>query len=112
MELLAGIQSRTSPLKLTLPGPTPAHLKQIIKAGTRAPDHGRLRPWRFIVMEGDARGKLGDAMAHSLRTRIPNSTPEHLDAEFGKSMRAPMIILVGAKISKGKRFPRSNRSAR
>ncbi len=102
MELLEGIQSRTSPLKLAAPGPTEAHLQQIIRAGTRAPDHGRLRPWRFLIVEGAAREKLGDAMANCLRARIPNSTQEHLDAQRAKVMRAPTIVIVGAKISKGK----------
>lgn len=102
MDLLEGIQSRTSPLKLAAPAPNAAQLEQIIRAGTRAPDHGRLRPWRFTVLEGAAREKLGEAMANSLRTRVPSSTQEHLDAEKGKAMRAPVVILVGAKISKGK----------
>jgi nitroreductase len=102
MDLLAGIQSRTSPLKLTSPGPTEAHLQQILRAGTRAPDHGRLRPWRFLVVEGAAREKLGDAMANCLRARVPASPQEHLDAERNKAMRAPTIVVVGAKISKGK----------
>jgi len=102
MELLEGIQSRTSALKVTAPGPTEAHLQQIIRAGTRAPDHGRLRPWRFTILEGAAREKLGDAMAECLRARTPNSTPEVLEAERRKVLRAPTIIVVGAKISKGK----------
>lgn len=102
MELLEGIQSRTSPLKLTSPGPTEAHLQQILRAATRAPDHGRLRPWRFLVIEGAAREKLGEAMANCLRARVPNAPQEHLDAEKGKAMRAPTIVVVGAKITKGK----------
>ena len=102
MELLEGIQSRTSPLKLTAPGPSAAQIEQIIRAGTRAPDHGRLRPWRFAVLEGDARKKLGDAMANCLLARLPQSPQEHLDAERNKVMRAPTIIIVGAKVSKGK----------
>lgn len=102
MDLLEGIQSRTSPLKLGAPAPTAAQLEQIIRAGTRAPDHGRLRPWRFTVFEGTAREKLGNAMADCLRSRAPNSPPEHLDAERAKAMRAPTLIVVGAKISKGK----------
>ncbi|HVF16711.1 MAG TPA: nitroreductase family protein, partial [Steroidobacteraceae bacterium] len=102
MELIEGIESRTSALKLTAPGPTRKHIEQIIKAGTRAPDHGRLRPWRFIVIEGDARKRLGEAMANILRSKMPDATPQQLDAEAGKAMRAPTIIVVAAKIAKAK----------
>lgn len=102
MELLSGIESRTSALKLSAPGPTREHIEQIIHAGVRAPDHGRLRPWRFVVLEGAARERLGDAMARMLREKIPQATAEQLAAERGKVMRAPTIIVVGAKISKGK----------
>lgn len=102
MDLLEGIQSRTSPLKLAAPAPNAAQLEQIIRAGTRAPDHGRLRPWRFTMFEGAAREKLGGAMAECLRSRVPNSPQEHLDAESRKALRAPVVIVVGAKISKGK----------
>lgn len=102
MDLLEGIQTRTSPLKLTTPAPSAAQLEQIARAGTRAPDHGRLRPWRFAVFEGAAREKLGEAMANCLRSRVPNSPQEHLDAEKNKALRAPTVVVVGAKISKGK----------
>jgi nitroreductase len=102
MDLIEGIESRTSALKLTEPGPTPPHIERIIKAGIRAPDHGRLRPWRFVVIEGDARKRLGEAMANVLRAKMPDASPAQLDAEAGKVMRAPTIIAVGAKISKAK----------
>lgn len=102
MELLAGIESRTSALKLSAPGPTRGHIEQIIHAGARAPDHGRLRPWRFIVLEGDARARLGDAMANVLKRKFPEAQPAQLDAERGKPMRAPTIIVVAAKITRSK----------
>ena len=102
MDLLTGIESRTSALKLSAPGPTREHIEQIIRAGTRAPDHGRLRPWRFVVLEGDARARLGDAMADMLKSKFPEAQPAQLDAERGKPMRAPTIIAVAAKIAKGK----------
>src|SRR5262245_48042307 len=102
MDLLEGIASRTSALKLAAPGPTREHLEQIIRAGTRAPDHGRLRPWRFVVLEGAAREKLGDAMAEILRAKQPQATSEQLAAERNKVMRAPTIIVVAAKIVAGK----------
>ena len=102
MDLIEGIDSRTSALKLAEPGPTREHIERIIKAGTRAPDHGRLRPWRFVVLEGEARKKLGDAMAGLLKAKLPDATEAQLAAEAGKPLRAPAIIAVGAKISKGK----------
>ena len=102
MDLIEGIHSRTSALKLAEPGPTREHIEQIIKAATRAPDHGRLRPWRFIVLEGDARRKLGGAMAELLKKKMPDAQQSQLDAEAAKPLRAPTIIAVGARIFKGK----------
>jgi nitroreductase len=102
MELMEGIESRTSALKLSAPGPTRAHVEQIIRAGTRAPDHGRLRPWRFVVIEGDARRQLGEAMASILQAKMPDAPQSQLDAEASKAMRAPTIIVVAAKIAKAK----------
>lgn len=102
MNLIEGIHSRTSALKLSDPAPSRADVEQIVKAGTRAPDHGRLRPWRFVVLEGDARKKLGAAMADLVRQKIPDAPSSQLEAEAAKPLRAPLIIAVGAKISKGK----------
>ena len=101
MDLLSGIESRTSALKLSAPGPTREHIERIIGAGARAPDHGRLRPWRFVVLEGDARKVLADAMAGLLQSKMPTATPEQLDAERNKPMRAPTIVVVAAHITKG-----------
>ncbi|MGH8176090.1 MAG: nitroreductase family protein [Steroidobacter sp.] len=102
MDLFAGIESRTSALKLSAPGPSREHIEQMIHAATRAPDHGRLRPWRFVVLEGAAIQKLGDEMARMLQAKMPQATPEQLNAERAKPMRAPTIIAVAAKITKGK----------
>jgi nitroreductase len=102
MDLLAGIESRTSATRLGEPAPDRERLTRIIAAGTRAPDHGRLRPWRFVVLEGDARRKLGDAMADMLLARMPGATPDQLEGERRKPMRAPTIVVVAAHTTKGK----------
>src|SRR5690349_17216947 len=47
MDVLTAINSRASAKSLGEPGPTPAQLETILSAGVRAPDHGRLSPWRF-----------------------------------------------------------------
>ena len=46
----------------------------------RAPDHGRLKPWRFVVLEGEARSTLADAMAELLQRKAPQATQAQLDA--------------------------------
>jgi nitroreductase len=96
MDALQAINSRVSAVKLTTPAPSAGHLEIILKAGTRAPDHGRLAPWRFIVIEGAGLGTFGDAMAEMRRQRYPDSTDDELDSERRKPLRAPMIVAVAA----------------
>ena len=62
MLLLTGMDTRSSAVRLVEPGPGRAELRRILAAGVRAPDHGRLQPWRFRVLEGDARRGLGEAL--------------------------------------------------
>jgi len=58
MELLAAIDTRSSAARLSGPGPTPEHLARILDAAAHAPDHGRLRPWRFIVVDAGFEGRV------------------------------------------------------
>jgi nitroreductase len=102
MELLEGIQTRVSAAKIAAPGPTQEQLNIIMSAGLRAPDHGRLKPWRFVVLEGAERARLGNAMAELLRKKAPHCTDAQLDGERAKPMRAPTIIVVAARTTKGK----------
>ena len=66
----------------------------LLRAGARAPDHGRLRPWRFIIVRGEARELLGDVMAEALRASKPDTPSEALDRERRKPSRAPAILVV------------------
>jgi len=100
--LLDAIHARKTARQLSTPGPTREQVEAIIQAGMCAPDHGRLRPWRFIVLEGDARKALGDAMAESLQSRMPEASPARIDAERSKPNRAPTIVVVAAHITLGK----------
>ncbi|HEX4302187.1 MAG TPA: nitroreductase [Rhizomicrobium sp.] len=79
---------------MTGPGPSPAQLDTILTAAARAPDHGKLFPWRFIVFEGDARRRMGDLLATSLLETEPQSGPERLDQERHRFLRAPVVVAV------------------
>lgn len=77
----------------------------MLRAAARAPDHGKLRPWRFIVIAGSARRALGDVLADALRKREPGLPESAIDKERGKPMRAPLIVVVAAHTRDHKSVP-------
>jgi nitroreductase len=95
-DVLDAILNRSSATKLVEPAPDRAQLETLLRAAARAPDHGRLAPWRFAVMQGEARAILGEAMAELTRERTPDVAPEVLDGERRKALRAPVIVAVAA----------------
>ena len=95
MELIKAIYTRQSIGKVR-PDPVPRELvEEILDAGATAPNHRRLRPWRFVVLTGNARMRLGDLMAQAILERNPGAIPEQLDVERRKPLRAPVLIAVG-----------------
>lgn len=87
-----------SPRLMKDPGPTAEQLQTLLQAGARAADHGRLRPWRFSVFQGEARARLGDLFAQARRQRDPSATEDDLNRERDKPMRAPLVLAVAAAI--------------
>ena len=74
------------------PGPSKKHLAQILQAGARAPDHGKLFPWRFIVFEGKGRDRAGDILAEVMQAEGERS--KQVEEERGRFLRAPVVIGV------------------
>ena len=105
MDIFTAIDTRSSSLKLVEPGPTREQIERLLAAAARAPDHGKLAPWRFSVLEGNARVALGDAMADALRAKKPDVSDAQLAAERGKPLRAPTIIAVAAHLTRGHKVP-------
>ena len=98
MELLTAIDTRASAARLTQPGPTTEHLARILAAAGRAPDHGRLRPWQFIVLDGDLREKFSLAAALAKRARLPAMSEEQFSTERDKIIRSPTVVIVGCTV--------------
>ena len=69
MDALDAILTRHTvpPAKMGPPGPDEAALRRILEAGAAAPDHGQLRPWRFLVVRGAGRARLGELFAAFVR---------------------------------------------
>lgn len=102
MELLI---DRCSAVKLTEPGPTDEDIELMIMSAVRAPDHGRLRPWRFFVIRKEIREKFGELLALHLLRKAPSASPELLDNERRKAFRSPLIVVVAQKARANDKIP-------
>jgi nitroreductase len=105
MEVLDVLLERVSPTSLVEPGPTQEQLQKILVTGASAPDHGRMKPWRFVLIQGDARLRFGDLMAQSLARREPDTSDVRLEVERKKALRAPIIIGMAAALRDNPKVP-------
>ncbi|MEP6656297.1 MAG: nitroreductase family protein [Betaproteobacteria bacterium] len=105
MDALEALTTRTSPLGLTEPAPDEAALASILRAAARAPDHGKMRPWYFIIVAGPARAAFGKVLAAALHRREPDALEATLDKERDKPLRAPLIIVVAARLREHRNVP-------
>lgn len=97
--------SRASAKLLGEPGPSDAELAEIFKAAVCAPDHGKLRPWRFYVVRGNARRNLSELFVAGVTRRNPGATEKEIEKEREKPLRAPLTIAVVAKTVIGHKVP-------
>lgn len=96
MDVLEAIHTRRSVSKVK-PDPVPrAVIEQLLAAAVQAPNHYNVRPWRFVVLTGRGRERLGEVMAEVFRRKFPQIGPEALEKERAKPLRAPLVIAVGA----------------
>lgn len=75
---------------LAEPGPTPTQLDTLIRLAARAPDHGKLGPWRFVVIEGEGRARAGEAVASVME----NVNDDRRKFEARRFQLAPVCVMV------------------
>jgi len=92
--LLAALAARrnTPPRRLAAPGPDQETLRDILMAAACAPDHGRLSPWRFILIPAGKRAGLGAVFVEALLHREPGCGEEALAAAHGRAFHAPCLM--------------------
>jgi len=95
MELFETIYTRHSVSKVKADSLPRDLIEKLLDAGNRAPNHYKVRPWRFIVLTGNARNQLGDVMAAAQHERQPELPAANLEKTRGLPLRAPLIIAVG-----------------
>jgi nitroreductase len=76
------------------PGPSPDELNEILAIGTRVPDHGKLTPWRLVVIEGEARIAAGEKLAEIAKRNNPALDEASLANERRQFLPAPVTIGV------------------
>jgi nitroreductase len=87
------------------PGPDAAELADLLTIGTRVPDHGKLTPWRLIVIAGDARAAIGERLAAIQRRRNPGLDEQSLDNERRQFLPAPLTIGVLSSPKPSEKIP-------
>lgn len=76
------------------PGPDRATLATMLTIAARVPDHKKLAPWRFIVIEGEARARFGELLARVCAVNEPEASTTRLETERGRFLRAPVVVAV------------------
>ena len=104
MELLL---NRNSHPRLMDPAPCGQALERIYLAALRAPDHARLKPWRFIECSGQGLKDLGQLFAKAELERHPEASQEELYRLSQQPLRAPLVIAVAAHLQQHPKVPAS-----
>ena len=99
-EVLAFLARRRSASALSLrsPGPSDEQLKDLLTLAARVPDHGKLAPWRFIILDGEGKTALASKLEAIARTR-PDGP--RLTAKLGKLKAPPMGVAVVSRTVTG-----------
>ena len=103
-EVLEWLAYRRSASAATLagPGPTAGQLEQILRLAARVPDHGKLAPWRFVVLEGEHKTSFCAALRAIAQDR---ADPEKALAALGKFAPAPTAVAVISRVTPGHKVP-------
>jgi len=100
VEFFDVVFSRRSHGRLAAPAPSDDDLRVILQAAAAAPDHGSLRPFRFVVLAGSAKDAFGEVLARAYLARCQAGGVDPVkakeDKERTKLGRAPMVVVVAA----------------
>ncbi len=94
------------PDRLTAPGPSAGELDTILTIASRVPDHKKLAPWRFVIIEGEARALLGEVIAEAcVAAEKEPPSPVRLETERARLTRAPVVIAAISRVTQNRGAP-------
>ena len=91
--------------ELEPPGPSSEQLSRLLTIAARVPDHGKLAPWRFIIIDGPERRKFGEIMGAIARQENAEISQARLEAECGRFEQAPVVVCVVSKVVDHPKIP-------
>jgi len=101
MSLVESLRRResTSAKYLTAPGPSDAEIMAALDAAVAVPEHGAIRPWRFLLLRGDGQQRLSDVFVEDLLRKNPNADEAEVAKRRDAPLRSPLLIVVAAEIT-------------
>lgn len=110
MEALDLLLNRVSVPRLIEPAPDAAQREILFSAALRAPDHGQLRPYRFLTVEGDARDRMGHLLAQALTEGGGEPDQKALEKARVGPLRAPLVVVVVARLQDHFKVPKKEQA--
>lgn len=104
---LSLLETRRSgkPRGLAEPGPSPAELEHILTIAMRAPDHGKIAPWRFVIVGRNQRQQLADLLARALPEHDPEASGAHYQKALEFAHQAPALVVLISSPIQGHKIP-------
>jgi nitroreductase len=106
-EAIELLKTRRSPSASDLaePGPDDSQLQTLLTAAARVPDHGKLVPWRFLVLTKKGRAPIAEALTECFRKDHPQATPDQIEKERSRFANSPLIIIVISRAAPHPKIP-------
>lgn len=101
------MRTRRSPriLDLEAPGPSAAELDTLLSIAARVPDHGKLVPWRFLVIEGERKKLVAASLLPLLRRAHPEATEDQVAKEPDRFAHSPLVVAVISRAGPHPKIP-------
>lgn len=105
MDAIHALHTRLSIPRVSGPVPDEAVLQAMFQAALRAPDHGQLRPWRFLRIEGEGLERLADLFAEAALAENPALSENEKASVRSKALRAPLVIVTISRAAEHPKVP-------
>lgn len=104
---LALLQTRRSgkPRDLIAPGPDDDQLRRILQVALRTPDHGKLAPWRFVIVPQNKRSAFADVLEHAYRAEKPDAGRLEIETLHQFAHQAPTLVVALSAPMTGSKIP-------